>query len=430
MKTYLKNRITSGKVGNIARQLTEQQCAEIEEYTNFLVDPKSFNERIFCYAMNITEQPRDIFGRPARFINIKKGYSYCVDQGIKILKGDINKLKKRHKQITKSITSNLNTVSPGLQEYRDRQKRIKVFSKRNSLVNKDLYSKESVENIDYRVCPVSKQRMSMIGANYIENTLKMTVEEYDRLYPGVRGSSLRRSQNIRKAIHTVDSVTGKTRYQISQEKARNILSEVDEYGVSGYKKKGQKTRATHMRNIDEYGRNGYRRQADYRLTTVLSNGLTVEENAHIKQKNTLIKNKKTCNAGASKQSIRALKDLLDYLDFQKITYYFNKNEYCIKDKVTGNYYFYDLTIPKYNMVIEYQSNAWHANPWMSDEEWSVWDTPRGKKITASESLNYDYTKAKALYENRGFYMYFVWEKTQQADVEEIICLLKTMTTKS
>lgn len=280
MKTYLKNRITSGKVGNIARQLTEQQCAEIEEYTNFLVDPKSFNERIFCYAMNITEQPRDIFGRPARFINIKKGYSYCVDQGIKILKGDINKLKKRHKQITKSITSNLNTVSPGLQEYRDRQKRIKVFSKRNSLVNKDLYSKESVENIDYRVCPVSKQRMSMIGANYIENTLKMTVEEYDRLYPGVRGSSLRRSQNIRKAIHTVDSVTGKTRYQISQEKSRKILSMSDENGVTGYKKKGQKTRATHMNNIDEHGRNGYSQLASKAIVkgnqTKVSRGIILD----------------------------------------------------------------------------------------------------------------------------------------------------------
>lgn len=136
-------------------------------------------------------------------------------------------------------------------------KKIKEFIKRNRYRNSHLYNSELKEGIDYIVCPVSNERLSMIKKSYIERVLEMTVEDYDNLYPGIRGVSNARKQNIKKGLKQIDPATGKTKYQMSQEKAKKTLSRIDESGLSGYKQKGLKTRSTHLSNIDEFGRNGY-----------------------------------------------------------------------------------------------------------------------------------------------------------------------------
>lgn len=136
-------------------------------------------------------------------------------------------------------------------------KNLAQFKKRNQKRNAHLYHSDKIENIDYIVCPISQERVSMIKKTYIEKILCMTVEDYDTLYPGARSISELRRSNIKKGLHQTDPSTGKTKYEISQEKARRVLSEVNEQGISGFKRKGQKTRETHMTNIDEFGRNGY-----------------------------------------------------------------------------------------------------------------------------------------------------------------------------
>lgn len=136
-------------------------------------------------------------------------------------------------------------------------KKLKEFIKRNKKRNAHLYNEALVEGIDYIVCPVSNERLSVIKSSYIERVLEMSVDDYDTLYPGVRGVSQARKNNIKKGLHEIDPASGKTKYQISQEKARKVLSKKDKNGVTGYKKKGQKTRATHLKNIDETGSNGY-----------------------------------------------------------------------------------------------------------------------------------------------------------------------------
>jgi len=94
----------------------------------------------------------------------------------------------------------------------------------------------------------------------------MSVAEYDRLHPGVRGVSNARKANIKKGLSTVDSATGLTAYETSQVAAQQTLSKLDADGISGYSKKGQKTRATHMSNVDEFGRNGYSQLATLAIT--------------------------------------------------------------------------------------------------------------------------------------------------------------------
>lgn len=307
--------------------------------------------------------------------------------------------------------------------------KLEQFIIRNRKRNAHLYDDTLINGQDYIICPVSNERLSMIKSSYITNILKMTVEEYDLLYPGIRGVSLARIHNIKTGLKQIDNSTGLTKYELSQVKAREKLSKIDDNGVSGYKKKGQKTKQTHMNTIDEYGRNGYRRQADARLTTILPNGLTVEQNAHIKQKETLCINNTTGTGGASKISKKILAPLLELLKDNNIKFYFDKEEYGIKDTDSGNFYFWDLTIPEFKITIEYQSLAWHADPTISDEQWNAWKPPRGKIKTAVEVLEYDYNKARSIYKHRGFVTYYVWERNHTQDIEDILCLLKTMIMK-
>jgi hypothetical protein len=150
--------------------------------------------------------------------------------------------------------------------------KLEKFIKRNQIRNAHLYQPGLTAGHDYIICPVSNQRMSMIKSSYIEKVLGLNVEQFDKLYPGVRSICGKRKENIKNGLKQIDPNTGLTKYQLSQQKAQKILSIPDQNGITGYKKKGQKTRATHMKKIDQFGRNGYRRQADARLTTVLPNG--------------------------------------------------------------------------------------------------------------------------------------------------------------
>lgn len=308
--------------------------------------------------------------------------------------------------------------------------KIEQFVKRNRKRNAHLYVDGLVEGFNFIVCPVTGARLSMIKSTYIVNVLGMTIEEYDRLYPRKRKISQARQNNIKQGLQVIDPTTGLTKYEVSQIKSRELLITPDENGITGYKKKGQKTRATHMSKIDQHGKNGYRRQADARLTTILSNGLTVEQNAHQKQKASLAAKGISRVVGASKISKKNLKSIIDYLDQQSIKYYFDKYEYGILDTDTNNYYYYDLTIPELSITVEYQSSAWHSNPSWDDNKWNSWYPPKGRKKTANESILYDYTKAKSLFKHRKIVTYYVWEDSLNTDIKGILCLLQTMIMKS
>lgn len=131
--------------------------------------------------------------------------------------------------------------------------KLEKFIARNQKRNSHLYKSGTIEGYDYVICPISQARLSMIKNNYITNVLGMSLDEY----PKINRICEKRKENIKSGLQKIDPTTGMTNYEKGQIKARKILSQKDKDGVSGYKKKGQKTRSTHMNKIDELGRNGY-----------------------------------------------------------------------------------------------------------------------------------------------------------------------------
>jgi len=99
----------------------------------------------------------------------------------------------------------------------------------------------------------------MIKSNYITNVLCMTTEEFDDMYPGMIKMCKQRINNIKNSLREIDLETGLTKHQLSVCKSKITLGKLNDNGVSGYIKRGQKTRETHLNAIDSYGHNGYER---------------------------------------------------------------------------------------------------------------------------------------------------------------------------
>ncbi len=157
--------------------------------------------------------------------------------------------------------------------------KLQEFVTRNKKRNSHLYAAGLTEGYDYVVCPVSGERLSMIKDNYIVNVLEMKVDQY----PLTQRICHKRKENIRDGLKEIDPVTGLTKYEVGQIKAREILKQEDDAGKSGYKKKGEKTRFTHMNKIDYLGRNGYSQLASKAIivgnTTKSNRGLILPPSA-------------------------------------------------------------------------------------------------------------------------------------------------------
>lgn len=250
MKKKLVEEVNRGNTINLGRSLTDEEVEQVIQMTSFLKKPKNFNERVYCIINDITQQPLDIYGKPARFINVNCGYSYKVDTAIKELKGELISLKKRSKILKDTIKNNTIDANP-------RIKSIKKFKTRNQNRNSHLYDDDNVLGENYVVCPVTGERMYIVKISYIKNVLKMDTAVYDYMYPGARTVSEDRINRIKTGLREIDPETGLTKYKLAQVKAKESLSRVGDDGLSGYARKGVKTRNTHMNNIDEYGRNGY-----------------------------------------------------------------------------------------------------------------------------------------------------------------------------
>jgi len=87
------------------------------------------------------------------------------------------------------------------------------------------------------------------------------------------------------------------------------------------------------------------------------------------------KNDHSSVGNASLESIKAFTLILDILDQHSLKYYIgvpDNREWCIYSDEQKQFFFYDLTIPSLDIIIEYHGEAWHPNPRWEKEKLEQW----------------------------------------------------------
>lgn len=371
--------------------------------TPFLPESCSFNERAYCLINHITAVPIcPVKNQPRRFENYFKGYKYIKPKPINTqVKTGMQELA-RIELLKYATMVGSDSVQHG--------SKVKAYLKQNRERNDALYQlPESLEGSQYVTCPVLNTRTLNIKKRYIEGILLMTVDQFKSKYPNAKLSCNGLRDRIASGLTTVDAETGLTKHELSVKKANKTREAMGSDGLTGYERKGKKTRDTHMANIDEFGRNGYDRLASYRNDTICDNGLSIQQNALAKGIQTQISNGTVNRGRASQLSRKHLGPIVSWLDSVGLKYYFDDKEYALYDSNNSRYYFYDLIIPELNICFEYQSNAYHSNVHWDTAKWNSWKPALGAPISADSKYQYDINKAKLLHKMRGYRTWFVWE---------------------
>ena len=382
--------------------------------TSCFLDSKNpkFTERVWNVLNNNNGIILDSFGKPARFVNLFKGYSLKNHTYTK----SVNKSTKLSEKAEKSSVQ------------KKTKTKIEIFLERNFYRNASLYIATAVEGIDYVCCPMSGARLRFIRKDYIEKVLGINLESYKKQFPNQQMVCSGRVDTIKAGLQQVDSISGVSKHALSIQKSRVSKNKINPLtGITPNQQIGKSARKTHMSNVDEYGRNGYQKQAYNRITTILPSGKTIEQESHEKRKKTVADNHTNARS-ASKLSKKSLLPVLNLLDSIGEKYYFDNTEFVVYDRELQINYFYDLVCPSIGLVVEYQSIRYHAWPKMSKDEWLNWREPFTGQ-TADEKQLYEDRKSDIMKKVHGMDVRYVWEPTTQSDVEEILCFLKTQIMK-
>jgi hypothetical protein len=201
-----------------------------------------FTERLYVLVNGHTSIVLNVFGKRATFENYFIGYSTLESVARKKAAGDATRKKQEDARALRIA----NTPTK-LERYAAKRRR----------THPELYTDDAVAGEDYVECPVTGARLLSIHTQYITQTLQMTVEQFESLYPDVNRQSTKYFDCIRNGLAKIDPETGMTIYQKARITAVANMKIPDENGITGYDRLGAKTRATHMANVDEHGRNGY-----------------------------------------------------------------------------------------------------------------------------------------------------------------------------
>jgi hypothetical protein len=265
MKDILNKLIReNGNCVNLGRHIKASDLNlynDIMSVTSFINNNRKFNERIYCIINDINSLQLDSYNKPARFINLNRGYSIKGKLKYRQDNKNISTTLKTREEISTDIK--LNRIKyAGLVNSTDEVLGEKIRTHIRQWPNnsgKSLYDVKMIKDKDYVVCPITKLRKTSIRKNYTENILGLTMEQYLDIVgkefvliaPGHK-------TKLSDSLKNIDINTGKTVHKLAHEKAEQTLNEVDiNTGKTGYKMLGEKSKATHESNINENGLNGY-----------------------------------------------------------------------------------------------------------------------------------------------------------------------------
>jgi hypothetical protein len=119
---------------------------------------------------------------------------------------------------------------------------------------------------------------------------------------------------------------------------------------------------------------------------------------------------------ASKESLKVFNKTLDYLESKDIEYYIGvdgNKEYFLYNKALSKIFYYDLTIPKLKIIIEYNGIKWHPKEGCD----TVWNPPF--PINRQEQLKNDKDKMQTAIDN-GFDVLVLWSDTD-LNINQTLC---------
>ena len=260
-----------------------------------------------------------------------------------------------------------------------------------------------------------------------------------------------RQEAHKKALNTLKTTIkdGKTLFQLSREKARNTMMEIDESGLNGYQREARKIVETRRKN-DSYrtgsiktkntmlaknidGKNGYQLLTEKVLRTKANqifedgtNGFqhetkkalkTVREKYHVNNARCL---GRRSNNSHSKISLKLFSDIFDSLLDSLIdsTYWYGFNGER-KFQVGQNKHIYiDFVIDDIKLAIEFNGDYWHANPKLYKEN-DIIKRPGGKTLKVSDIWNWDKFRKEFL-ELNGYKLITIWEGDYRKNPELVL----------
>jgi hypothetical protein len=138
---------------------------------------------------------------------------------------------------------------------------------------------------------------------------------------------------------------------------------------------------------------------------------------------------------ASNESIKFLKNTLKFLNENNINHKIGlneNNEFSIYDKENKRLFYYDLTIPNINFIIEYNGERFHPNPnKLNKEEWSNWKTYSfeknyiDEKILDADTVHKNDLFKKFIAEKNGFEVFVIWSSDDKNEINnKLIQIIK------
>jgi hypothetical protein len=137
---------------------------------------------------------------------------------------------------------------------------------------------------------------------------------------------------------------------------------------------------------------------------------------------------RNCRIGkASKESLTAFNNLLYILETNNIKYYLGvegNKEWFIYNKELEKMFFYDLTIPRLGIIIEYHGEGFHPNPKWDENKLTEWKQVRTGKST-NEILEYTEQKNNTARDN-GWTVYEVYSSEASKTVHNLEILISKL----
>jgi len=231
---------------------------------------------------------------------------------------------------------------------------------------------------------------------------------------------------IEKMKQQIDPVTGMNRWELSRSKSRLTNSKKS----LAQKQNTIAKRNESMNKMNPISGLTLREEAGRKIGQALTTpdkitGLTPAQ--HRAKKN--LENAAWLNSSkrgrASKESLLLFDQLIEYCDTQGIDWYCGtrgKSEWWIKDDL-GKVKFFDFVLLDLKIIVEYNGETWHPNPYiLSEDDWQSWTIPGGT-VSADEQYRRDYEKTK-LAVDHGFEVITVWSSDDISraadDIKQVI----------